>query len=174
MCQVSPCSSQLVQRCWQYYLHFQSPSKLCPELLPLQVSGPCPIKWESLPLPLYLLHNNVEFPSFLLFEKGGQEKQEIALVSKSPESPPHRIFSYKKKINSSPFCTYMERYVLPPKHHSLDRGQNTFHLLANISSLLLLLPHFLILSYSTLQISIVLNLLLFFILKRWHCPKSQK
>ena len=60
----------------------------------------------------------------------------------------------------------MERYVLPPKRHSPDRGQNTFHLLANISSLLLLLPHFLILSYSTLQISIVLNLLLFFILKR--------
>ena len=95
--------------------------------------------------------------------------QQERLVSKPPESPSPALPFLQKKMTISPSVPIWKAMCyLPPKCHSPERGQDTLHLLATPHLLLLLLPSRLplVLSYSTLQISIVLNLLLFFILKR--------
>ena len=68
----------------------------------------------------------------------------------------------------------MERYVLPPKRHSPDRGQNTFHLLANISSLLLLLPHFLIFVLFYTSDFYCVELAAFFHIEKMTLPQEPK
>lgn len=94
---------------------------------------------ESLPLPLYLLHNNVGFPPFPCLRKGSREV-EIALVSKPLGNPstPH-LFLPKKKNISAPsvpiwkgICCHLN--VIP------QRGQNTCHLWQTSHLFLLLLP----------------------------------
>ena len=61
----------------------------------LQISGPHPIKWESLPLPLYLLHYNVGFPPFPCLRKREEARDSLGLsASRKPLPTPSFLSKY--------------------------------------------------------------------------------